>query len=638
MKFWFTFFSMLLLAATVQAQVTIDVSGMVLDPNGNPVPNVNIHISTDSVGSTVYYNVVQTDANGNYSDSFDLPSNQTQGALFVSMENCPGLPWENATVYWNPGNNVFLINFLYCDAPACSVDILYSPMGSLSAVAGGVAPYAYIWNTGEITSSIFPNAPGDYCVTITDNQGCEASDCYSIYPDTSCTVAISPDFGANPPTLEAIGSSQNPPYVYQWSTGETTATITPNSMGQYCVTMTDNIGCEASDCFWYSPDSTCNVFIDAVLVQGGTLYQLDAMAGGTAPFTYDWSTGETSSSIVVSQDGTYCVTITDAAGCTATSCISVVFTPVDNYLVAGDIYFSDSINTPFNDLSGQAYLIEYDQMAGTLTAIDSVDFSVNPNSQITYSFGTVPAGQYLVKAAFYPSADVYATNLPTYHDSDLFWNDAMTVNVPYSGNDLYPFDIFMIPGNNPGGPGFIGGLVSQGANLTGDGVSGGGNPLEGVSVLLLDPDGNGVSHTATDINGMFSFDNLAWGTYQVVIEIIGKEQGIKWVTIGPDNPKVENIQFEVNDEDVTTGLKEMEWISDVTLYPNPATDFVNVVLPEGHTDAYELQLINTQGQLIWKGMTRQQTQEINIQHLPGGIYFLQIRNGSQIRMMKLVKE
>ncbi len=45
--------------------------------------------------------------------------------------------------------------------------------------------------------------------------------------------------------------------------------------------------------------------------------------GGTAPYTYAWSTGASSQSISVSAEGTYIVTITDAKGCQTTSSIVI---------------------------------------------------------------------------------------------------------------------------------------------------------------------------------------------------------------------------------------------------------------------------------------------------------------------------
>jgi len=45
--------------------------------------------------------------------------------------------------------------------------------------------------------------------------------------------------------------------------------------------------------------------------------------GGTAPYTYAWSTGATTASISVSAEGTYTVTITDAKGCQTTSSIVI---------------------------------------------------------------------------------------------------------------------------------------------------------------------------------------------------------------------------------------------------------------------------------------------------------------------------
>jgi uncharacterized surface anchored protein len=46
--------------------------------------------------------------------------------------------------------------------------------------------------------------------------------------------------------------------------------------------------------------------------------------------------------------------------------------------------------------------------------------------------------------------------------------------------------------------------------------------------LLLDDQDNAVTHTVTDANGKFAFPDLAWGTYQVIVEITGMEHTIKW--------------------------------------------------------------------------------------------------------------
>lgn len=47
------------------------------------------------------------------------------------------------------------------------------------------------------------------------------------------------------------------------------------------------------------------------------------ITGGTPPFTYNWSTGQTTASIIVSSVGQYCVTVADANGATANACLNV---------------------------------------------------------------------------------------------------------------------------------------------------------------------------------------------------------------------------------------------------------------------------------------------------------------------------
>jgi hypothetical protein len=188
------------------------------------------------------------------------------------------------------------------------------------------------------------------CVTVTDATGCVATGCYVGNPQ-ECEVAIQLDaFGG----LSAIGSGGTLPYVYQWSTGQTSQTIFPNAPGDYCVTLTDANGCTSSDCYWYGDTISCSVFITVNQLPGSNGYELTAEPQGTAPYTYFWDNGATTQTITVSDPGLYCVTMADAAGCAATACTEVQNIP-PLFNIAGTVHLGDSSN--FTLLTGVAYLV-----------------------------------------------------------------------------------------------------------------------------------------------------------------------------------------------------------------------------------------------------------------------------------------
>jgi hypothetical protein len=78
------------------------------------------------------------------------------------------------------------------------------------------------------------------------------------------------------------------------------------------------------------------------------------------------------------------------------------------------------------------------------------------------------------KAALLPGTPFYDDYLPSYYSGSLLWSGA-TPLLPLSnaswwgGCNIPHFYIDLIPGQNPVGPGFIGGLVREGANLQGHG-------------------------------------------------------------------------------------------------------------------------------------------------------------------------
>ncbi len=124
--------------------------------------------------------------------------------------------------------------------------------GTVSAVpSGGAVPYQYSWSTGHTSQSVSGLSEGTYCVSITDDAGCTAEDCGNISgPDcsgfsVSVTATDETASGANDGTASASSTGV---ISYIWSNGSASQNITGLAPGQYCVTVTDNSGCTATDC------------------------------------------------------------------------------------------------------------------------------------------------------------------------------------------------------------------------------------------------------------------------------------------------------------------------------------------------------------------------------------------------------
>ncbi|NWF77656.1 MAG: hypothetical protein HXY36_03575, partial [Chloroflexi bacterium] len=103
---------------------------------------------------------------------------------------------------------------------------------------------------------------------------------------------------------------------WSWTTGETTQSIVVTTSGTYGVTITDANGCQSYcqiDITVYE-EPTCSITAspDTEVCEGTNVTLTED--GGDA-VSWSWTTGETTSSIVVSASGTYGVTITDANGC-----------------------------------------------------------------------------------------------------------------------------------------------------------------------------------------------------------------------------------------------------------------------------------------------------------------------------------
>jgi len=209
--------------------------------------------------------------------------------------------------------------------------------GSATGVAtGGTAPYSYSWSNGASTASISNLRIGTFTLTVTDANGCSATSSVTISQPLALTGTTSSTrvscFGGNDGTATITVSGGTTPYSYQWSNGGTSATTT-GAAGAYTVTVTDANGCKITRtrCITQPTAVAASFSKTNVSCNGGSNGTATVNpTGGTAPYTYVWSTGATTKTISGLAAGTYTVTITDNKGCVKT-CSTTISQPSAQY-------------------------------------------------------------------------------------------------------------------------------------------------------------------------------------------------------------------------------------------------------------------------------------------------------------------
>jgi gliding motility-associated-like protein len=135
----------------------------------------------------------------------------------------------------------------------------------------------------------------------------------------------------SPITLDA----GNPGLTFHWSNGANTETISPNTSGQYSVTVSNANSCPGYDTIniTFMPYPVVHLGNDTAMCIGNSLI----LNAGNTGLNYLWSTGAVTQTITVNTAGSYSVTVTSlAADCTGSDTINIIINPLPVVTLGND--------------------------------------------------------------------------------------------------------------------------------------------------------------------------------------------------------------------------------------------------------------------------------------------------------------
>lgn len=196
----------------------------------------------------------------------------------------------------------------------------YAYVGNMN----GVNPITYAWSTSSTDTIITNLVAGNYNLTISDGIGCHYYEQITINQPNAfsdSTIITNVDcYGNSTGNISVSISGGTSPYSFLWNTGDNSQTLTGLTYGYYSLTVTDNHNCNYFlDSIYVAqpgaPVSFSDTTSDVSCYGGNDGFAMVIALGGMEPYSYQWSTGDTTNSIAFMSSGYYYVTVFDANNC-----------------------------------------------------------------------------------------------------------------------------------------------------------------------------------------------------------------------------------------------------------------------------------------------------------------------------------
>ncbi len=305
------------------AQAAIPVNGL---------PLVSMNDKTICAGETTFFDAgadfVKYNWNNGSANTQQI-SASTAGTYFVTVTDANGCTnKDTATLNVNP---LPVVN-LGADKTVCE--------GNPFSISSDINAADYLWSTGAKNQSININASGKYSITVTDAKGCKGYDEMEATIIPVPVIELGDDIEICEGQSTTINSNLNSGKLL-WSTGEFTKSIQANKSSNIKLKAFYDSQCPVYDSLSVTVISypVSKLFTDTV-VCFNEIQTLTLDAGNDAEH-YLWDDGNTSSSISISKEGKYTVSLTNGGNCTVNDTVKI------KELCSTELYVPDAF-TPFN--------------------------------------------------------------------------------------------------------------------------------------------------------------------------------------------------------------------------------------------------------------------------------------------------
>jgi hypothetical protein len=536
----------------------------------------------------------------------------------------------------------------------------------VTATGGVGGGYTYLWSNGNTLNFAFLT-PGNYTVTVTDNNGCTASAVVTASSSLQLNISKSDPvcYGYTGSLTASINGK--PPFTYQWNNGVTVPTLVNASAGIYTVTVTDVNGCSLSATDSLVEPEQIILMLDSVIPSGcgasnGSFYYSFTPPGFSipningSPFAlptnlaagiYDMyilqNTCASNAIHVVVPDSCVDVWPGDAnydlvadnkdllqiglaygnTGPVRTSASSVwVAQPATDW----SNWFNIGVNQKHADCDGNGVIDAADTLPilanyGLTHLLKPANIlqinTLAPDLYLTISNDTTGLSDsvfinVMCGTVANPIDSIYGLAFRLYYDSALV--DTSSVSFNNSTTFLGTNGVNLISINKNFGAGYADFAITRTDHV------------------------NASGHGPITVMGIVTTDNVAGKMMNPVNTVLQFSLGNVYAITANENPiTLDAFGDSIYVDSNLTAIHYLNWDTAIKVYPNPANGYL--IVESNHTEISKITIVNQLGEGVYQNAKPVLPQLIYTDTLKNGIYVLRIetKHGVMYRKIQIIR-